>query len=112
MRICCYNFSYRFTPQSDNKWLHFQGQRTVNNFLSFIKECLQTTKHVVSGILIYSCFIVELPQLNMTAGQDGCRLQGAIVVPRMSGNFHISCHGSHSYILPSEVNVSHRVCIL
>lgn len=34
---------------------------------------------------------------------------GSIVVPRMSGNFHISCHGSHAYILPSEINVSHDV---
>ena len=34
---------------------------------------------------------------------------GSIVVPRMSGNFHISCHGSHAYVLPSEINVSHDV---
>ena len=36
-------------------------------------------------------------------------MKGSIVVPRMSGNFHISCHGSHSYVLPSEINVSHDV---
>ena len=46
---------------------------------------------------------------NITADQEGCRLKGSIVVPRMYGNFHISCHGSHSYILPSEINVSHNV---
>lgn len=47
--------------------------------------------------------------MNISASQEGCRLKGSIVVPRMSGNFHISCHGSNSYVLPSEINVSHDV---
>jgi singapore isolate B (sub-type 7) whole genome shotgun sequence assembly, scaffold_2 len=48
---------------------------------------------------------------DVAAEQEGCRLQGSIIVPRMSGNFHISCHGPQASILPAEINVSHKVWV-
>lgn len=52
---------------------------------------------------------VEVAVADVAAEQEGCRLQGSIIVPRMSGNFHISCHGTQASILPAEINVSHKV---
>ena len=54
---------------------------------------------------------VEVAVGDVAAEQEGCRLQGSIIVPRMSGKFHCSCHGAQASILPAEINVSHKVWV-
>ena len=89
-----------FTPTSPYKYTHYHGQRDVDSILSFLEGLLKQAGDVVTA---------NLPLLNITAGQEGCRLQGSLTVPRMSGNFHISCHGSQRSVLPAEIDVSHIV---
>lgn len=89
-----------FTPTSPYKYTHYHGQRDVASILSFLEGLLKQAGDVVTA---------NLPLLNITAGQEGCRLQGSLTVPRMSGNFHISCHGAQRSVLPAEIDVSHIV---
>ncbi|KAK8798269.1 hypothetical protein WA538_006017 [Blastocystis sp. DL] len=87
-----------FTPQSENKWLHYHGPRTVEAIERFVEDRIESGKE-----------LTEVAVGDVAAEQEGCRLQGSIIVPRMSGNFHISCHGPQASILPAEINVSHKV---
>ena len=99
-RIQAYPTLIAFTPTSHYKYFHYHGLRTVDAMVTFHQSLLSQADDVVTA---------TLPMLNLTAGREGCRLKGHLTVPRMSGNFHISCHGSHASILPSEIDVSHIV---
>ena len=99
-RIQAYPTLIAFTPTSHYKYFHYHGLRTVDAMVAFLQSLLSQADDVVTA---------NLPLLNLTAGREGCRLKGHLTVPRMSGNFHISCHGSHASVLPSEIAVSHIV---
>lgn len=99
-----------FTPQSENKWLHYHGPRTVEAIERFVEDRIESGKELTGGRRGVSSRRGGRWRRGLRE-QEGCRLQGSIIVPRMSGNFHISCHGPQASILPAEINVSHKVWV-
>ncbi|KAK8803672.1 hypothetical protein WA158_001366 [Blastocystis sp. Blastoise] len=94
-----------FTSRLEPKFQHYHGDRSIESFKQFISLLIQQTQVAIASSLPAS------PSTNHTivASSEGCRMQGNIVVPRMAGNFHISCHNSRDYVIPSAVNVNHIV---
>ena len=109
----------RFTPRLDVKFQHYHGDRTVEAFKTFINQLIEQIQQLENRnyILAGNNTTIRNIPLKREAGDnkeivvtpEGCRMAGDLIVPRMAGNFHISCHNSTDYIIPSAINVNHIV---